>query len=71
MVQVNYFIGLNKDGRKMIESILCDWCDWILEKAEKKTPMLRCYRNGLFDPIVVIKSTNVTNIQNVFDGSEE
>lgn len=70
MVQVKYFAGINEEGQKMVESVLCDWCDWILKKSDEKKPGLRCYRNNLSDPITIIQSADVIAIQNVFEGSE-
>lgn len=68
MVQVKYFVGINKEGKRMVDSVLCDW---ILEKAEKKELMLYCYRNGLRDPVAKIRSKDSVLIQSVFEGSEE
>lgn len=68
MVQVKYFAGFDKEGRGMVESILCDW---ILEKTEKKELVLYCYRNGQRDPIRIIKPKDIVIIQSVFEGSEE
>ena len=68
MVQVKYFAGTNEESQGMVDSVLCDW---ILEKTEKKKLMLYCYRNGLQDPIKIIKSKDSILIQGVFEGSEE
>lgn len=68
MVQIKYFAGFNKEGRGMVESILCDW---ILEKSEKKELVMYCYRNDCHDPVAIIKSKNSVLIESVFEGSEE